>query len=58
MFVTVIALKFVLHYVEVSDHVDIFLNYLIQFYLNNTRNIRLLSQRIISCYTQKMAIVS
>jgi len=58
MFVTVTALKFVLHYVEVSDHVDIFLNYLIQFYLNNTRNIRLLSQRIISCYTHKMAIVS
>ena len=37
---------------------DIFLNKLVQFYLNNTINLRRLSQRIISCCTHKMAIVS
>jgi len=37
---------------------DIFLNWLIRFYSNNTINLRLLSQRIISCYSHKMAIVS
>ena len=37
---------------------DIFLNERIQFYLNNTINLRILTQRIMSCYTQKMAIVS
>ena len=37
---------------------DIFLNRLIQFYLNNTINLRRLTQHIISCYTHKMAIVS
>ena len=37
---------------------DIFLNQLIQFYLNNTMNLRHLTQRIISCYTHKMALVS
>jgi len=36
----------------------IFLNQLIQFYLNNTINIRHLTQRIMSCYTHKMAIAS
>ena len=34
MFVTVMALK--LHFVDISDHTDIFLNQLIRFYLNNT----------------------
>jgi len=37
---------------------DIFLNYLIQFYLTNTINLRHLTHRIISCYNHKMAIVS
>ena len=37
---------------------DIFLNWLIQFYFNNTINLSLLTQRIMSCYTHKMAIVS
>jgi len=32
---------------------DIFVNQLIQFYSNNTINLRHLSPRIISCYTQK-----
>ena len=32
---------------------DIFLNYLIQFYSNNTTNLRHLTQRIISSYTNK-----
>ena len=31
---------------------DILLNQLIQFYLNNTKNLRHLTQRIMSCYTQ------
>jgi len=58
MFATVIALK--LHFVGKSVIVWtlIFLNYLIQFYLNDTINLRLLSQRIMSRYTHKMAIVS
>jgi len=43
---------------QVSDHTDIFLSYLIQFYLNNTIDLRHLTQRIISCYTDKMVIVS
>ena len=33
---------------------DIFLNQLIQFYLNNTTYLRHLTQRIILCYTHKM----
>jgi len=37
---------------------DILLNELIQFYLNDTINLRRLIQRITSCYTHKMAIVS
>ena len=54
MFVTVLALKYAL----LSDQMDIFK--LIQFYLNNTMNLRHLglTQRIMSCYTYKMAIVS
>jgi len=43
---------------EVSDHMDIFLDKLIQFYSNNTTNHRHLTQRIMSCYTHEMAIVS
>jgi len=39
---------------------DIFLNKLIQFYLNNMLNLRhlLVTQRIVSRYTHKMTIVS
>jgi len=37
---------------------DIFLNYPIHFYSKNTTNLRHLTQRIMSCYTHKMAIVS
>jgi len=37
---------------------DISLNQLIQFYLNNTLNLRPLTTQIISCYAHKMAIVS
>jgi len=36
---------------------DISLNQLIQFLLNNTLNLRPLTTQIISCYTHKMAIV-
>jgi len=34
---------------------DIFLNQLIQFYLNNALNLRPLIPHIIPCYTHKMA---
>jgi len=53
-YVTVIVLKYAL----LVSHINIFLNWLIHFYLNNTINLRHLTQRIISCYTHKMAIVS
>jgi len=54
MFVIVIALKYALLVTQWSyGH---FLK-LIQFYLNNTINLRRLTQRIMSCYTHKMAIV-
>ena len=43
---------------EVSDHMDIFLNQLIQFCTNNAINLRFLPQRIMPCYTHKMTIVS
>ena len=43
---------------QVSDRMDIFLNKLIQFYFNNTTNLRHLTQRIMSGFTDKMAIVS
>jgi len=36
---------------------DIFLNQLIQFYLNDTLNLRPLTSHIIPCYTHKMVIV-
>jgi len=36
---------------------DIFLNQLIQFYSNNTTYLRHIPQRIILCYTHKMAII-
>ena len=45
-------------YMRFGDHMDIFLNKLIQLYLNNTINLRHLTQRIVSCYIHKMAIVS
>ena len=56
MFVTAIALnKYDLLISQLSrGH---FLK-LIQFYLNNTINLRHLAQSIMSCYTHKMAIVS
>ena len=56
--VTVTALKYAL-FVKVSDRSERFIK-LIQFYLNDTINLRLLTRRIrpISCYTYKMAIVS
>ena len=37
---------------------DISLNQLIQFYLNNTQNFRPLTPQIIPRYTHKMAVVS
>ena len=42
---------------QVNDHVDIFLNSEIQFYLNNKLNLRHLTTQTIPCYTHKMAIV-
>ena len=41
----------------VGKSVDIFVNKLIRFYLNDTINLRHLTQRIISCYTHTMEIV-
>ena len=38
--------------------VGTFFNQLIEFYLNNTINLRPLTPHIMSCYTRKMAIVS
>ena len=55
MFVTVIVLRYALLVSQWSH--GHFLE-LIQFYLNNSINLRHLTQRIISCYTHKMAIVS
>jgi len=55
MFVTVIALKYAL---LVSQWSYGHLLKLIQFYLNNTVNLRHITQRIMSCYTHKMAILS
>jgi len=37
---------------------DILLNHLLQFYLNNTLNLRPLTPHIMPSYTHKMAIVS
>jgi len=56
MFVTVIMLKYAL-LVSRRSRCGHFLK-LIQFYLSNTLNLRQLTQRIISFYTHKMAIVS
>ena len=36
---------------------DIFVNKLIQFYVNNSVNLRLLTQHTVASYTHKMAIV-
>ena len=59
MFVTMTALKHALLYTSgVAGYVYIFLNELTQFYLNNTINLRHLTQRILSCIIHKMAIVS
>jgi len=47
-----------MRFVGKSCHrIDIFLNKVIQFYLNNTINLRHLYQRIKSCYTHKTTIV-
>jgi len=54
MFVTVIALK----YAELVDKKLSCLKLTDHFYLNNTINLGHLTQRNISCYTHKMAIVS
>jgi len=37
---------------------DIFVNYPIQFYVNNSTNLRLLTPLIMPSYTHNMAIVS
>ena len=37
---------------------DIFINQLIEFYLNNTTNLRPLTAHIMPSYTYKMAIAS
>jgi len=55
MFVTVIAFKYAL-LVSHSSYGH-FLRQMVQFYLNNTINLRILTQRMM-CYTHKMAIVS
>ena len=56
MFVTVIALKYAL--LASQSSYGHFLKQLIQFYLNNSINLRHSTERIKSCYTHKMAIVS
>jgi len=43
---------------QVDDHVGIFLNQLITFYLNNMVNIHQLTPHIMPSYTHKMAIGS
>jgi len=43
---------------QVDDHVGIFLNQLITFYLNNMVNLYQLTPHIMPSYTHKMAIVS
>jgi len=55
MFVIVIALKYALF---VSQLLYGYFVELVQFYLNYTINLHLLIERIISCYTHKLAIVS
>jgi len=42
---------------QANDHMDIFVNQRIAFYLNSTINRRPLTTYIMSCYTHKMAIV-
>jgi len=37
---------------------DIFINRRLECYINNTKNLRLLTPYIVPCYTHKMAIVS
>ena len=58
MFVAVIALKYALLVLVSQWSYGHFLIQLIQFYLNNTKNLRRLTQRIMSCYTHRMATVS
>jgi len=41
----------------VNDHMDIFLNELVEFYLNNTVNFHPLTPHITQSYTHKMAYV-
>ena len=55
MFVTVLALEYAL-LVSLRSYGH-FLK-LIRFYLNNTINLRHLTQHTMSCYTHKMAILS
>jgi len=56
MFVTLLSLKHLLCR-QVDDHVDIFLNYLVKFCLNNMANLHQLTSHIMPSYTHKMAIV-
>ena len=56
MFVTLLSLNTLWRYV--SDHVDIFLNWLVKFCLNKVVKFHLLTQHITPSYTHKMANVS
>jgi len=57
MFATVISLKYTLGW-QVNDQTDIIINRRIEFYLNNTPNLRPLTPPIAPRYTHKMAVVS
>jgi len=57
MLVTAIALKYTLYWYA-NDRYIFFVNELIQFYVNNSMNIRLLTPHIMPSYTHNMAIVS
>jgi len=43
---------------QVDDHVDIFLNWLVKFCSKNVVNLQQLIPHIVPSYTHKMAIVS
>jgi len=52
MFVSLKSLKYTLCR-QVDDHVDIFLNELIEFYLNNMVHLHPLTPHVVSSYTPK-----
>jgi len=54
MFLTLLSLKYVLS-VYVNDHVDIFLNKLDKFYLNDMLNLHPLTPHIVPSYTHKFS---